>query len=131
MVDVVTFFDEQERRARDQVAFVASLRSRTSPIADLLAMSAWTMVLGNQIVIEHAVTSFADDGAALIEAYQDALGVEFDKSHDYPDGPWRQFEASGAPWLRVDLRPRSDSPACRVVQVGTRVEPVYEIRCEQ
>lgn len=97
---------------------------------------------------------------AVLEAIETQLGMEFDASEDetWRTEPSREFttktrrltldarkknadgdyEPSPLDYLKLEMRikisasARSDSPTCRKVQVGVKMEesPVYEIRCE-
>lgn len=87
-------------------------------------------VAAGQLTI-NAYVAAMDEVAPLIEELQEALGVEFDKSEDHvlDSFAYRTFECKDAPWLRVDANLQGDSDACRRVQVGEKVVPVYELRC--
>lgn len=97
---------------------------------------------------------------AVLEAIETQLGMEFNASEDetWRTEPSREFttkllrltldarkinadgdyEPSALDYLKLEMRikisasARSDSPTCRKVQTGVKMEetPVYEIRCE-
>lgn len=79
--------------------------------------------------------------AALTTAMLDIemkLGIEFNKSTDYPDTVQREYVASGemAAGGRIQITVRaqvaSDSPTCRRVETGRQTidVPTYAIVCE-
>ena len=69
-----------------------------------------------------------------IEAAEICMGIEFDKSEDYPASGERNFTSSKNWGITIKAQiplEQTDGQTCTRVQVGTKTvdEPVYELQC--
>lgn len=99
------------------------------PLSRLMDIRLSISISGIEVNLE---VDSMDDAAPVLDELSEALGIEFDRSKDQAEswGAWREFRCAEAPWIKVDANVKRDAAGCSKVQVGEKVVPIYEIRCE-
>lgn len=74
----------------------------------------------------------------VLEFLQTRLGMEFDKSEDFPGSGYRMFTSTGRDWrwlyvrAMVDQNDKDEAALCKRVITGYKTveQPVYELECK-
>lgn len=121
--------------SRDR-ATMLTLRAIESALKDVGCSYVW-LSLGNDGTVKVGASMYhlpSLKSGPLVELLTrlESLGVGFRTSVDYPSVRNRDFHGVfGRVHVSVMAYVADDSPVCRRVQVGERVEPVYQIVCDE